>query len=242
MYQRTVRQRTGHLNDLPYGSEDNALVMSPLRMDDPGEAADSAHRRRLLAGMAAAIAERPYSQVTVTDIVRLARTSRRTFYQYFRDKQGCLVALIHDSHRRIVAAIADAVDPSLPWTAQVRRALETWIDGVQAHPEATLNWIRTMPALGTDARDLMRGTLGAYADLIRRLTDSAPFVRARVRQPSPQETTMLLGALRELIATTVEDGDDISSIVDVATDFIIRMLAPAAGASRPGGTARTGRS
>lgn len=193
---------------------------------DPGGAGASAHRRRLLAGMAAAIAERPYPQVTVADIVRLARTSRRTFYEHFADKQECLVALIQDSHQRIVAAIADAVDPTAPWTAQVRRAVQAWIDGVRADPDATLNWIRILPALGPDARQLMRATLAAYADLIHRLADNASFVRAGVRQPSPQETTMLLGALRELIATTVEDGDDIASIVDIATDFTIRVLTP----------------
>jgi hypothetical protein len=37
---------------------------------------------------------------------------------------------------------------------------------------------------------------------------------------------MLLGALRELIATTVEDGQDITSIIDVAMDFTIRVLSP----------------
>jgi AcrR family transcriptional regulator len=67
-----------------------------------------AYRQRLLAGLVAAIAERSCPQVTVADIVRLARTSRRTFYEHFADKQECLVALIEDSHRRIVAAIADA--------------------------------------------------------------------------------------------------------------------------------------
>jgi len=186
----------------------------------------SAYRQRLLAGMAAAIAERTYPQVTVADIVRLARTSRRTFYEHFTDKQECLVALIEDSHRRVVAAIADAVDPTAPWAVQVRRAIEAWIDGVRADPEPTLNWIRVLPSLGPDARQLMRTTLAAYADLIHRLADNPAFARAGVRQPSPQETTMLLGALRELIATTVEDGDDIASIVDIAADFTIRVLAP----------------
>jgi AcrR family transcriptional regulator len=192
-----------------------------------GEAHDPQRRRRLLAGMAAAIAERGYPQVTVADIVRLARTSRRTFYEHFPDKQQCLVALILDSHRRVVAAVAGAVDITAPWTLQVRQAIEAWIEGVRADPDATLNWIRTMPAL-PDARQLMRTTLAAYAELIGQLADNPSFARAGVRPPSPQETTMLLGALRELIATTVEDGDDITSIVDVATDFTIRVLAPAA--------------
>jgi AcrR family transcriptional regulator len=176
--------------------------------------------------MAAAIAERPYPEVTVADVVRLARTSRRTFYEHFADKQECLVALIYDDHQRLVATIAAAVDRTAPWTVQVRQAIETWIDGVRSDPGVTLNWIRMVPALGPDARQVMRTTMAAYAGLIRDLADNPVVARAGIAPPSAHETTMLLGALRELIATTVEDGDDIGSIIDVATDFTIRVLAP----------------
>lgn len=188
--------------------------------------ASSPHRQRLLEGMAAAVGQRPYAQVTVADIVRLARTSRRTFYEHFADKQECLVALIEDSHRRVVARIAAAVDSAAEWTDQVRQAIEAWIDAVRSEPDVTLNWIRILPALGPDARALTRTTLAAYAELIRRLADNPPFARAGIRPPSSQETTMLLGALRELIATTVEDGEEITSIVDVATEFTLRVLTP----------------
>jgi hypothetical protein len=40
---------------------------------------------------------------------------------------------------------------------------------------------------------------------------------------------MLLGGLKELIAATVEDGDDPRSAIDVATEVAIRILAPHAG-------------
>jgi AcrR family transcriptional regulator len=188
--------------------------------------APSPHRQRLLEGLAAAVALRPYAQVTVADIVRLARTSRRTFYEHFADKQECLVALIEDSHRQVVATIATAVDGTADWPDQVRQAIEAWIEAVRSQPDVTLNWIRILPALGPDARALMRSTLAAYAQLIQRLADNPPFARAGIGPPSPQETTMLLGALRELIATTVEDGEDITSIVDVATEFTLRVLTP----------------
>ncbi|MFI5067448.1 MAG: TetR family transcriptional regulator, partial [Streptosporangiales bacterium] len=40
-------------------------------------------RRRLLAGLAEAIRERGFRESTVADVVRHARTSRRTFYEHF---------------------------------------------------------------------------------------------------------------------------------------------------------------
>jgi AcrR family transcriptional regulator len=44
-------------------------------------------RRRLLEGMAAAIRDTGYRDATVADVVRHARTSRRTFYEHFPSKQ-----------------------------------------------------------------------------------------------------------------------------------------------------------
>jgi hypothetical protein len=132
--------------------------------------------------------------------------------------------MVLDSHERVVASIANAIDPTALWSDQVRQAVQAWIDGVRCDPDATVNWIRIVPSLGPTARPLMRTTLAAYADLIHRLARNPGFVVAGIRDPSPRETTMLLGALRELIATTVEDGEDVTTIVDVATDFIVRVL------------------
>ncbi len=45
-------------------------------------------RQRLLEGMAAAIRECGFRDSTVADVVRCARTSRRTFYEHFASKQA----------------------------------------------------------------------------------------------------------------------------------------------------------
>ena len=46
---------------------------------------------RLLDGLASSISERGYRETTVADIVRHARTSKRTFYEQFAGKEECLV-------------------------------------------------------------------------------------------------------------------------------------------------------
>ena len=184
------------------------------------------HRVRLLEGMVAALRERPYADVTVSDVVRHARTSRRTFYQHFQDKQDCLIALLRASNAQTIARIGAAVDPAEPWVTQIRQAIEAWVTTVAAEPEVTLGWIRVVPSLGVDARALLRETMAAFAELIHDLSDTPELARQGVRPPSPQEAVMLLGGLRELIATTVEDGEDVLGILDVATDVTRRVLAP----------------
>jgi AcrR family transcriptional regulator len=191
--------------------------------------APASSRDRVLAGLAAALRERSYPEITVADVVRHARTSRRTFYEHFAGKQDCLVALLEEENKRTVASVAAAVNPRSSWKAQVRQAIEAWIAGVTDDPGVQLCWIRVVPSLGDAARPLLRRTMTAFADLIRTLAASPELVSAGVTPPSPQETVMLLGGLKELIATTVEDGGDVSSIVNVATDVAIRILAPHAG-------------
>jgi len=183
-------------------------------------------RARLLAGLAAALRERSYREITVADVVRHARTSRRTFYEHFADKQDCLVALLEEENKRTVARIAAAVNPRSPWQAQVRQAIEAWIGGVTGDPGVGLCWIRVVPALGDAARPLLRRTMAAYADLIGALAHAPELVSAGITAPSGPETIMLLGGLKELIAATVEDGHDPRSAIDVATEVAIRILAP----------------
>jgi AcrR family transcriptional regulator len=198
------------------------------RVAEPGEATAD-HRARLLAGLASALREGSYWEITVADVVRRARTSRRTFYEHFADKQDCLIALLEEETDQTVARIAAAVDSRAPWQAQVRQAIEAWIGGVHDDPGVRLCWIRVVPALGDAARPLLRRTMAAFADLIHTLAQSPELASAGITPPAPQETVMLLGGLKELIATTVEDGDDLTGILDIATDVTIRILAPHAG-------------
>src|SRR6516164_2206525 len=134
----------------------------PVRVAEPGQAAAD-HRERLLDGLAAALRERSYWEITVADVVRHARTSRRTFYEHFAGKQDCLIALLREETSQTVARIAAAVNPRSPWQAQVRQAIEAWLGGVADDPEVRLCWIRVVPSLGDAARPLLRQTMTAFA-------------------------------------------------------------------------------
>jgi len=168
-------------------------------------------RERLLQGMAAAVRERGFRDATVADVVRHARTSRRTFYAYFPDKQACYIALLQEAN-----------------AAMVRQAIEAWIAVAQSDLALTLSWIRDLPSLGADARHLQREWLEAFIVLVRELTDTPELRAAGVAPPSRQLMILMLGGLRELIATTVEDGGDIGGITDVAVRATQAMLGPPA--------------
>jgi AcrR family transcriptional regulator len=183
-------------------------------------------RRRLLEGMAAAIREQGFRETTVADVVRHARTSRRTFYEHFATKQDCYVALLRESNAEMVAAIAAAVDPHALWDVQVRQAIGAWIAASESEPAITLSWIREIPSLGEGARQLQRDFLEAFIELIQTLSDNPELRAEGVSKVSRQVAILLLGGLRELMATTVEDGGAIGDVTEVAVAATMALLGP----------------
>jgi AcrR family transcriptional regulator len=183
-------------------------------------------RRRLLAGMAAAIGERGFRESTVADVVRHARTSRRTFYEHFASRQECFIALLREANAQLVREIAAAVDPHARWDTQVRQAIEAWIGCAKSQPAVTLSWIREIPSLGDEARQLQRESLEAFIVLVQSLTDTPELRAAGIVPPPRQVAIMLLGGLRELIATTVEDGGDIGDLTEAAVRATMALLGP----------------
>jgi len=191
-------------------------------------------RQRLLDGLAVSIEEDGYRNTTVADIVRRARTSRRTFYAHFSDKEACFVALLTDATAQMIRQISVAVDPAAPWTGQVRQAVEAWIASAESAPAITLSWIRDVPSLGAAARRLQRDTMEAYVTMIQTLCDTDEWRAVRTEPVSRPLAIMLLGGLRELTATTVEDGGRVGDITEPAVRAAAALLGPAP----TGGTTR----
>jgi AcrR family transcriptional regulator len=189
--------------------------------DDKG-----AFHQRLLNGLAESIVEAGYRNTTVADIVRRARTSRRTFYEHFASKEECFVALLTEANAEIIRQIYAAVDQKAPWERQVRQAVEGWIASAEATPAITLSWIRDVPSLGTAARQLQRDVMEAFIDMVQTLCNTKELRAVGIEPVSRQVAIMLLGGLRELVAATVEDGGRASDITEVAVRASIALLGP----------------
>jgi AcrR family transcriptional regulator len=193
---------------------------------DKSASVDDAFRDRLLDGLAASIGERGYRDTTVADIVRHARTSKRTFYEQFASKEECLIELLRRNNEDLIANIQAAVDPEADWQQQIRQAAGAYVDHIGSRPAITLSWIREAPALGAVARPLHRLAMDALTDMLVGLTDSPGFRRASLAPISRPLALILLGGLRELTALFVEDDRDVQGIVEPATAAATAILGP----------------
>lgn len=181
-------------------------------------------RRRLLDGLAASIGERGYRATTVADIVRHARTSKRTFYDQFPSKEQCFLELLEADNEKLGDDIRAAVDSDADWRDQIRQAVEAYVSHIESRPALTLSWIREFPSLGAIARPVQRRGLELLTTLLVDLSGSAGFRRSDLAPLTPSMAVILLGGLRELTAQAVEDGKDVREIVAPAVDASVALL------------------
>jgi AcrR family transcriptional regulator len=91
-------------------------------------------RRRVFAGLAAALAYHGYEDTKVTDVVELAGLSRATFYEHFRGKEACFDAAYEDGTERLAETVAAATHGEDGWEAQVSVGLRAGLDFLAADP------------------------------------------------------------------------------------------------------------
>lgn len=183
-------------------------------------------RQRLLDGLAASISERGYRASTVADVVRYARTSKRTFYDHFAGKQECFLELLGVDIEILGQRIESAVDPEADWHHQIRQAVEAYVAHIESRPAITLSLIRELPSLGDAARPVQRRGLQVLSSLLIDLSASPGFRRAQLPPLTTPLAVVLLGGLRELTALAVEDGRAVREIVEPAVDASIALLGP----------------
>lgn len=181
-------------------------------------------RRRLIDGLVSSIEERGYRDTTVADIVRCARTSKRTFYDHFRTKEDCFFELLTANNEELVETLRQSVDPAAPWQQQVRQAVTAYVQSIDATPAVTLSWIRELPALGEAARPLLRRGSGRLAAAIVELTSGPGFRGAGVGPLSATAAVILVGGLRELTAQMVEDGSPVTEMIEPAVAVATALL------------------
>jgi len=187
------------------------------------------HRERLIAAMASSIQDKGYRDTTVADVVRIARTSRRNFYDHFVDRDGCFLALFDATNDAMMEQIASAVQPDLPLDEQVDAAVDAYIENVSRQPALYASFVREMPGLGRVGAERGLANLERFAELLVALVDSARAVRPEIAtRPLTMDTAIIIvGGLRELAVISLQRGRDVRELHASAGATIKAILAGA---------------
>lgn len=106
-------------------------------------------RERLIAGLAAVVAERGYAAATIGQIAASAHVSRRVFYEHFQTKDECFLAAFDTIFAHLRTVMADAVTPLAgDWPRQIVASLRAALDFFAAQPDLARLCLVESPSAG----------------------------------------------------------------------------------------------
>jgi AcrR family transcriptional regulator len=138
------------------------------RRELPREHLIAVQRRRVLAATVELAAERGAGAMSVAGVIGRAHVSRRTFYELFRDREDCFLAVFEETVEKARPELATAYEAGGSWSEGVRGSLARLLALIDAQP--TLARVCIVDALGAGPRVLARRAayLAELADVLDR--------------------------------------------------------------------------
>jgi AcrR family transcriptional regulator/DNA-binding MarR family transcriptional regulator len=98
-------------------------------------------RARIVAAAIDVLGEGGYEALTVSAVLKMARISRKTFYEIFENRQDCLVAVMENIFERAHAVASAACAEETDWLVRTRAALGSLLMFVDEEPTLARIWI-----------------------------------------------------------------------------------------------------
>lgn len=134
----------------------------------PRETVTESQRGRIIQAMIEAVAERGYQETRVADVVEGARVARKTFYDFFDDKEDCFLAAYDQVSARQFDAASSAFTetPDAPWAERIRAAMAALLESLASGPEGARFAIVEVLAAGPKALARRDAALRQFAELV----------------------------------------------------------------------------
>lgn len=183
------------------------------------------HRRRLLEGMAHAVALKGYADTTIADIVREAGVSRRTFYEHFRSRAECLIALYEAASHNALKVLEESIDARGAWQAQLESAIRAFLGHLAQNPVLLRTLFLEMPGLGEAGLAARRRVHQDMARFIMSVINP----RQEARLLDTDMAVAAVGGINEWILQAIERSET-AQLADLAprSALLIRSLARSA--------------
>lgn len=185
------------------------------------------HRSRLLAGLAQALETKTLAELYADDIVREASVSKRTFYQHFKNKQECFLALYEENSAYIVSTLLTATeDDSLSIVERIERGTTAYLTAMQEQAPLMKRLYIDILTLGSEGLAARRRVIDLFVQRIGEF-----YADEKRRNPNlpalPNElVTGTVAGLNELILYRIEDGnaDNLVELASTTRDMMMAVM------------------
>ena len=184
------------------------------------------YRQRILEAFAAVLRDKGLARAQITDICRVARISKRTFYECFATKEAAFTELIADASEATFAAVAAAASADLPWADLVARAVGTYLAGLGDEPVMAAAISTEMAGLGDGGAAARHQAVDRYAGLLV-AASSAPARAAEGVVALDADTALLVaGGIAELVDRALSAGRHPAELGATITGALLAITSP----------------
>jgi AcrR family transcriptional regulator len=182
--------------------------LGPLLSEKP-------QRAKLLDAMVRVVAEKGYEAATVADAVRLARTSRGTFYELFESKEACLAAAYRLGLDVLAARVSQAIKGATDWREELRLGLRAYLRTFDEEPMFARVYLLEWAPVAAERDAAIRRFARRYG---------ASFTRGRVDVPGAALYVLAAG-IHELTRAHVRAGGKARDLEDILVGCAVRLAA-----------------
>jgi len=182
--------------------------------------------------MGTSVEAKGFRNTAVSDVVRIARTSRRSFYEHFTDREACFLALFEATTEEMMSAIRRAVRSRDTREDQVDAALEAYFASVAARPKLFRSFTRELPALGQAGAERQRTAVARFARTLVELPGPrGGATRRRVAggQLGRDAAIIIVSGLRELTVGALEQRRGVDELRANAATIVKAIIAATMG-------------
>jgi AcrR family transcriptional regulator len=192
------------------------------------EAVLQSQRGRLLDAMAEAVAEHGYGATTIAHVVSGAGVSRKTFYEHFRDKEHCFLAMYDTGIAFVLGRLVEALEMEEDPEERLAAGLRTFLEVLSEEPafcRAIVIEVYAAGPIGIARRHaVLQVFAGRYIEVNRLARELDPDI-----EPLSGEVALgVVGAILELVSHRVEDGRtaDLLELTEPLSEFVQRNVLP----------------
>jgi AcrR family transcriptional regulator len=182
-------------------------------------------RRRVVAAVVDVVCERGLEDTTVTDVVRRARVSRRTFYDLFEDRGDAFLAAFEDGVRRAQNRVVPAFEGERAWIDRVRAGLTALLCFFDDEPEVARLCVVHSLAAGP-------AVLARRTEILKAITGIAD-EQARGAQkgsgPPPLTAEGVVGGIVAILHARLLEEERPGPLVDMVGPLMGMIVLPYAG-------------
>jgi AcrR family transcriptional regulator len=185
-------------------------------------------RGRLLEGMAEAVAEHGYGATTIAHVVSHAGVSRKTFYEHFRDKEHCFLAMYDTGIAFVLGRLIETLEHHEEPRERLVAGLRTFLEVLSEEPafcRAIVLEVYAAGPVGIARRHaVLQVFAGRYLEVNRLAREADPDI-----EPLTGDVALgVVGAILELVSNRIEDGRtaDLPELTQPLADFVVRNVLP----------------